>query len=268
MKKLLIFISVCFVTIVATAQKADIKVSYVEKYSNHLDFPLEKEFILHANSDMSKFCDPIGEYVDSLCSTPKGEAEYIEILTKTIENDGTPMSASSELWVFQSPKDKTLTVFDKSGGDDYTYTEPWDEMEWEIGDSVKSVLGYECFIATTAYHGRNWIVWFAPEIPLSYGPWKFHGLPGLILEAEDSQSKYLFEATGIEKDNKDISPLYAKDKYSTADRKEMLKTDRFILENPYAYLSAKTGLSYEELGFDKADVTVPADWDFLETDYK
>lgn len=268
MKKFLAFVSVCFMTIMANAQKADIKVSYVEKYSNHLDFPLQKKFILHANKSISKFCDPVGEYVDSLRSTPKGEKEYVDMLTKAIESGGEPMSSSSDLWVFQSLEDEAVTVFDISGDDMYTYSESWNEMEWEIKDSVKTVLGYECIMAITNYHGREWIVWFAPELPLSYGPWKLRGLPGLILEAEDSQGKYRFEANGIVKDSSEIQPLYAKDKYFVAKRKEMLKSDRFILENPYAYLAAKTGLSLEELGYDGYTTAVASDWDFLETDYK
>ena len=56
-------------------------------------------------------------------------------------------------------------------------------MTWETGDSTKNILGYECIQAQTDYHGRHWTVWFTPEIPVHDGPWKFRGLPGLILEA-------------------------------------------------------------------------------------
>ena len=46
-------------------------------------------------------------------------------------------------------------------------------------------------------------MWFTTDIPLSYGPWKFQGLPGLILEAKDSKGEYHFTAVGIEKGKND-----------------------------------------------------------------
>lgn len=271
MNRIVTIIAMCLVAIAASAQeKADIRVSYVEKFKNHTGYDIEKKFILYANGTSSKFCDPVAEYIDSLCSTPKGAEEYDMMLTKALESGGTPLSPSSTISVFQSLADGSVSVYDKSGSDYYSYTEPMAEMEWEIGDSVKSVLGYECQMATGNYHGRTWTVWFTPEIPASFGPWKFHGLPGLILEARDADNMYLFEANGLEKCSKAISPLYAKSKYSKADRKEMLKAARYILDNPYAYLAAKTGMSVEELGQgdDDDDVNINKNWDYLETDYR
>lgn len=77
------------------------------------------------------------------------------------------------------------------------YEEEWEKPRWEISDSSKNILGYECFKATTEFRGRHWTAWFAPEIPLSDGPWKLCGLPGVILEAYDSYRDYSFTATAI-----------------------------------------------------------------------
>lgn len=271
MNKVITTIAMCLVAIVAVAQeKADIRLSYIQKYKNHTGYDIEKKYILYTDGAVSKFCDPVAEYVDSLCSTPKGKEEYNMMLTKAIESGSTPLSPSSTLCVFQSLTDNNVNVFDKSGSDYYTYTEPMDEMEWTIGDSTKSILGYECIMATTNYHGREWTAWFSPEIPASFGPWKFHGLPGLILEAVDAANIYLFEATGLKKCSKEITPLYSKSDYSRADRKEMLKAARYILDNPYAYLAAITGQSVDELKDDEdmEEENINKDWDYLETDYR
>lgn len=271
MNRLITAIVMCLLAIASLAQeKADISVSYVQKYKNHTGYDIEKKFVLYTNGTVSKFCDPVAEYVDSLCSTPKGRNEYSMMLTKAIESGTTPLSPSSTLCVFQSFYDNSVTVFDQSGSDHYTYTEPMDEMEWIINDSIKSILGYECAMATSNYHGREWTVWFTPEIPAPLGPWKFHGLPGLILEAVDADNIYMFKATGLEKCSKEILPLYSKSNYSNADRKEMLKAARNILDNPYAYLAAITGVSVDELKDDEDDdeETINIDWDFLETDYR
>ena len=67
------------------------------------------------------------------------------------------------------------------------YTEPSPQMKWSIENSVDSVFGYKCQKAITEYGGRKYIVWFTRDIPISTGPWKFAGLPGIILKATDTQ---------------------------------------------------------------------------------
>ena len=42
------------------------------------------------------------------------------------------------------------------------------------------------------FGGRIWTAWFAPEIKTSDGPYKFLGLPGLILKLEDDKGDYRF----------------------------------------------------------------------------
>ncbi|MBD5346257.1 MAG: GLPGLI family protein [Bacteroides sp.] len=80
----------------------------------------------------------------------------------------------------------------------WQYTEDWEKPEWEISDESKEIIGYQCFKATTDYRGRRWTAWFAPEIPVQDGPWKLCGLPGLILEAYDTDKNYHFEADGLQ----------------------------------------------------------------------
>lgn len=70
-------------------------------------------------------------------------------------------------------------------------------LNWKVGNEIKEILGYSCKKATTIFRGRNYIAWFTPKIPVSDGPWKFGGLPGLILEITDDNSKVKIEATKI-----------------------------------------------------------------------
>lgn len=79
----------------------------------------------------------------------------------------------------------------------WQYSEDWEKPEWEIGDSTKMILGYECIEAISNFRGRKWTAWFTPEIPIQEGPWKLCGLPGLILRAEDGKGDYVFEADGL-----------------------------------------------------------------------
>jgi GLPGLI family protein len=102
----------------------------------------------------------------------------------------------------------------------YGYSEQYVKPEWEIHRETDSILGHICQKATSEYGGRNWTVWFAPGIPISEGPWKLKGLPGLIMKAEADNRSFVFECIGfsrlqqkraIMKDNKEYKILSDKD---------------------------------------------------------
>ncbi|WP_206619145.1 GLPGLI family protein [Flavobacterium cerinum] len=80
----------------------------------------------------------------------------------------------------------------------------YNKLNWIISEEVKTIGGYQCTKATTNFRGVDWIVWFAPEIALPYGPWKLHGLPGLILEASAGKGSPKWIVEKIEYKNGDI----------------------------------------------------------------
>lgn len=73
------------------------------------------------------------------------------------------------------------------------------KIDWKISDEKDKVLGYDVQKATANWRGRNWIAWFAPEIPLQDGPHEFSGLPGLILKIKDSKGDHSFTLIGSKK---------------------------------------------------------------------
>jgi GLPGLI family protein len=72
-------------------------------------------------------------------------------------------------------------------------------ISWKLLPGTRKIGGYVCNSAYTKVFGRKYTVWYAPEIPISDGIWKFYGLPGLILEAIDDERKcmFLFESLNI-----------------------------------------------------------------------
>lgn len=94
--------------------------------------------------------------------------------------------------LFLLPREKRLALLDRIGESEYQVDLKFPAIDWEIGDETKQVGGYECQQAKGSFGGRNYTVWFTSEIPFPYGPWKLHGLPGLILEAEDSKQEVFF----------------------------------------------------------------------------
>ena len=80
----------------------------------------------------------------------------------------------------------------------YRYTEPWPSMHWTLGSEKQTVCGYQCQRATCHWRGRDFVAWFTPQIPLKSGPWKFGGLPGLIMKVYDTRHVYTWEAVAVE----------------------------------------------------------------------
>jgi GLPGLI family protein len=71
------------------------------------------------------------------------------------------------------------------------------EPKWLLSDQYKTIGKFKCQMASTDLLGRKWEAWFTSEIPYPYGPWRLNGLPGLILEANDIEGKYLFSFNKI-----------------------------------------------------------------------
>ena len=79
---------------------------------------------------------------------------------------------------------------------DYFVIDSKDEMNWKIEKETKKNAEYSLQKATTDFGGRKWIAWFTSKIPINEGPYKFFGLPGLIVKIEDSEHEYSWELKG------------------------------------------------------------------------
>jgi porphyromonas gingivalis family protein len=259
--------------------RAEIKVSYnYHKKSMRSDgVVVERDvpFILLANNNQSKFYCPSTEYRDSLLSTPSGRAKeramFDAAAAAYVQNrDRSAMDGvvyHSRLYVTKDFGKSVSTVYDEAGmGECGYYDEPFSEIEWDIvADSTKTILDYQCIMATTDYHGRKWTVWFTPEIPMQDGPWKLCGLPGLVMEASEAAQQHSFSVSGIETSSQSIYPVFST-KYENMNRLDMLRAERYYRENSNAMFKAATG--YELGGGVDAPVTEERrKYDFLETDY-
>lgn len=77
------------------------------------------------------------------------------------------------------------------------YTEPANYQKWTLAAEWQTILGHECQKATCHWRGRDFVAWFAADIPVRLGPWTFGGLPGLILKLYDTQQLYTWEAVSL-----------------------------------------------------------------------
>ncbi len=81
----------------------------------------------------------------------------------------------------------------------YEYEESFNSFIWQITSEIDTIHEYVCQKAICDFGGRTWEAWFTMEIPISDGPYKFCGLPGLILNIADTQDHYSYKFLSIEK---------------------------------------------------------------------
>ena len=98
---------------------------------------------------------------------------------------------------FFARENKFITV--ENLFNNYLIEEEAPQIDWKIAKDTMSFSGILCQQATARFKGRNWIAWFAPEMPFQSGPWKLNGLPGLIIEAYDDKKEVQFLFAGTEK---------------------------------------------------------------------
>jgi GLPGLI family protein len=92
-----------------------------------------------------------------------------------------------------------LHYFDFIDKDKYEYIEAKRCFNWKVLPDTSTINNFHCQKAVTNYGGRKWNCWFTTEIPISEGPYKFNGLPGLIIKADDEQGYFVFNLIGINK---------------------------------------------------------------------
>ncbi len=85
---------------------------------------------------------------------------------------------------------------------------------WNIDkNSTKKIAGYNCVKATTTFRGSEVTAYFTRELPYSAGPFKFFGLPGLILDIRvDNKSYDIWKAEKVEvnyKEKVNFSPNFS-----------------------------------------------------------
>ena len=73
------------------------------------------------------------------------------------------------------------------------------KFNWKILSDKQKIGEYNTQKATTEYGGRKWTAWFSTDIPFQDGPYKFSGLPGLIVKIEDDAKNYSWVLQGNKK---------------------------------------------------------------------
>ena len=118
------------------------------------------------------------------------------------------------------------------------YTETRHQLDWQLTGERRIVAGMECQGATCDFGGRHWTAWFAPKLAYPYGPYKLGGLPGLILEAYDSEDDYHYTCIGFRPQEEGRAILEWKWDQQPTTKKELANVVRSLYASPEAALRA------------------------------
>ena len=129
------------------------------------------------------------------------ETKYINSDEKADPNDDGTYSGRSEVFVLQRNYEKNtrnddIDILSKT----YIIEDTLAKPEWKILNDIKDVAGHLCMKATTndSIRLEKIVAWFAMDMPLSGGPDRFYGLPGMILEVDINDGGMLITADKID----------------------------------------------------------------------
>ena len=225
--------------------------------------------ILQIGKEVSKCYSYYTFQCDSLQRTPDGAKVWSELFRRAIEKDGIygdfPHVRMST-YVYKNYPTGQMTITDRISSQSYCYVDSLHTQTWAMGDSTREVLGYTCQQATANFRGRRWTAWFTTDIPVSDGPWKLGGLPGLILKAYDEGQQHVFTAVGLERVKDEPIIFNQQDgrnrRFEPTNRLDFLRMERRFLMDSNSFIQMETGIDL--LGDEPNQVMR---YDLLERDY-
>ena len=267
----------------ASAQKdvldhASMKCMYrATKLKDTLDVAFYEDLlILQIGPKVSKCFSYYTFQNDSLRQTPEGKRQASELFNRALADfhkhrdrsrflNSFPRSRTVTIVYKNHPAD-AITVTDGLREDQVMYRDTLNAQQWTIVDSTREVLGYMCQQATADFRGRRWTAWFATDIPVSDGPWKLGGLPGLILEAYDEGKQHVFTAVGLERMKDEPIIFNQQDgrnrRFEPTNRLDFLRMERRFLMDSNSFIQMETGI---DLFGDEPNQVMR--YDLLERDY-
>ncbi len=172
-----------------------------------------------------------------------GRQISLDEIAKNVSSYNT--NSESEI-ILTDYKTNSYKLLDKLASSSYHYTSPVETLNWQIESDTMTILGFICQKATCSYSGRNFIGWFARGISLPYGPYKFSGLPGLILKIYDTKNEFVFECNSLSTKSLLVGmPYYESYKsMKKIKRTDLYKMKKLFFENYPAFLMAEKGVTF------------------------
>jgi GLPGLI family protein len=237
---------ILFVVIInkSYSQKAKVcgKIEY--KQSTHFSRDFSRDFLLTFNNNHSLYQEVnINIEKEKIKTTYTGEGKQIDL--DMVRNNLTP-------------------EFYYNDRQSFFFLEVWFDIEllvkedslnlnWRLKDEIKKIGNFNCQKATTEFRGREYIAWFTKDVLVPFGPWKFQGLPGLIIEIYDTNRVFhiIAKKVKIEK-NIDYKLKIDKSKFeSSMNIIQFLKRKKELIIEDFAKLNSKLPKGYNTYKYDE-----------------
>lgn len=209
---------------------------------------------------------------DMLLSVAKDWSEYsnFEVLLKTKESKrrllqalssgklrggsakGSPvarvasMNRSDEFW-YQNTSSKELKQYENIGAKSYLIQENLPDFDWQIKNEKKKLGEFDVQRAEGKYGGREYIAWFCADLPFKNGPWKLSGLPGLILEGEDTKGEVKFKFKEIYRDEEPVMINANWEEFITAKSDQIQKLKKAYQRDPVGTFKGQFSIPIEDV---------------------
>jgi GLPGLI family protein len=244
MKKLIILLVLSFANFQAESQNnntftANYEVIYRLEHSsdstNIKDKSVE-DFHLFIGDNKSKFISKNQRIRDSIVT--KMEENFNGSIN--FANKNMPKTKFNEI-IFKDYKNNKLKIVDRIGSDEFLYSEVIQPYTWEIKQDKKVINDFKVQKAVTKFGGREFIAWFTEEIAIPQGPYKFEGLPGLIVQISDTENHYNYQLISFKEVNgdKQIEDLDININYIKTSKQEFYKAKRDYYANYFVRLNEK-----------------------------
>lgn len=132
---------------------------------------------------------------------------------------------------------QSLVYKSRIGRDQYSYNEN-PSLSWKILPETVKIGDFKTQKAETTFGGRTWYAWFTPEIPLQDGPYKFSGLPGLIVKVQDSKGDYSFDLMQTKK-IADVQQPQVRGQFINIPKNKYMDMEKKFQKDPASFISVQ-----------------------------
>jgi GLPGLI family protein len=201
MKKIFFIISI-FIFLHSFSQNGVVNYGYIESLTIGNGIGDDYNSILKFNDSQAQFIsgkesleNPEKLNKETVYENPDGSGGYISSGLIVTPNGNQVITNLNENLMYSNIK----------YGKQYYLKDSIPIMKWKIfKNETKNIGNFICIKATTTFRGREYTAWFSTQIPVLFGPWKLNGLPGLILEAYDTNKNVYWYFKNIDYPVKDI----------------------------------------------------------------
>lgn len=225
-KYIFVFSFLCFHLITAQkvilTYKLDYKIDTLQKNTN------TELFTLIISDSISKFISNNQIQRDSIVNTLKNNPNQI---FSAFSNVSKVPKTKFSFEIIKNFQTKVINFREQIYTNNYQYIENMKDFYWTLSNESKEINEYHCKKATIHYAGRDYIAWYTTEIPIFDGPYKFSGLPGLIIEIYDKDFNYYFHLVAVKKEKSFTNNNKNEKKYITVKKSKFIEIKNDFSDN-------------------------------------